>query len=964
MNRHCPYRDCAYADLPDDALACPACGRPVYGVSGRDDTALIVDRARGFTGRGWAFAAIDRWLADPHGERVFLLAGPPGSGKTALAARLVQVVRGEVAAPLAHGRDPGSACANLAPAGLAYYHFCRAHDDDSIEPVTFVKSLSLALAARFPAYARELAHIDEQHPEIRLRPRASRPAEGEAAIPRFEGIEIGSLPAATAFAYLVTEPLKALASGGDCGPLVILVDALDEALAFDPQENIAALLAGLASDNADLPPQLRLLLTTQPDPGVLALVGRPALDLVADAPPDVDDVYLYVAGRLAALPEPARTELSIRLATAADGNMLYARYALDHLLAREDDWAERAALALPVGLDGLYRQVIGRELARTGERWTERFAPLLGLLAAARSPGLTRDHLAAASGLSPSRTDDALAFLAPFVAGEAPQGPFMLYHPSLLDFLLRDPHYRVYPADAEQTLGELFVRTYGEEWADCADDYAARHTAGHLARAAQAMTQPLQRPARRRLSDALDHLRLDYGWLQAKLQRAGVHALLADLALAQPAEDAPVFKIGRALEQGAYVLADDPTQLAPQLLGRLLDDDDRRVRALLAQARARCPRPCLLPCTATLRQGAPLRHAPARHTDRVTALAIMPDGRRAISASADGTLIVWDISAMLPHLPQDSASAKDKAALAAGREPRILAGHSKAVHAVALTPDGRRAVSASTDHTLRVWDLDSGEKNHTLKGHDKAVTSVAVTPDSHRAISASADGTLKLWDLRRGHKLETLKGHSDWVTDVAVTPDGRRAVSASWDHTLRVWDLAHGAKLRTLKGHSARVRAVALTPDGSRAISASLDGALRLWDLESGEALAALADQGGALTAVAVTPDGRCLVCALDDALKVWDLSTLGAEGADGAPRATLVGHQAVISCLAVTADGRRVISGSWDGALKAWDLDSGACLATFHADQRLTACALSGDGCIAVVGDELGRVHILRWEE
>src|ERR1017187_3016673 len=88
----------------------------------------------------------------------------------------------------------------------------------------------------------------------------------------------------------------------------------------------------------------------------------------------------------------------------------------------------------------------------------------------------------------------------------------------------------------------------------------------------------------------------------------------------------------------------------------------------------------------------------------------------------------------------------------------------------------------------------------TLEGHSDAVTRVTVTPDGKWAVSASDDATLRVWDLEAGRVLRTLEGHS--FSDVAVTPDGKRAVSASWDHTLKVWDLATGRTLCTLAGHS------------------------------------------------------------------------------------------------------------------------------------------------------------------
>jgi WD40 repeat protein len=130
---------------------------------------------------------------------------------------------------------------------------------------------------------------------------------------------------------------------------------------------------------------------------------------------------------------------------------------------------------------------------------------------------------------------------------------------------------------------------------------------------------------------------------------------------------------------------------------------------------------------------------------------------------------------------------------------RTLEGHSSVVNVVAVTADGRRAVSGSGDKTLKVWDLESGRAQRTLEGHSSGVISVAVTADGRRAVSASWDKTLKVWDLQSGRALRTLEGHSSGVRGVAVTADGRRAVSASEDKTLKVWDLESGLPLVGLR---------------------------------------------------------------------------------------------------------------------------------------------------------------------
>jgi len=324
----------------------------------------------------------------------------------------------------------------------------------------------------------------------------------------------------------------------------------------------------------------------------------------------------------------------------------------------------------------------------------------------------------------------------------------------------------------------------------------------------------------------------------------------------------------------------------------------------------------------------------AGHSGSVQACAVTADGRRVVSASSDHTLKVWDLDS--------------------GRELATLQGHAFFVTACAVTPDGARVVSASYDHTLKVWDLERGRELATLQGHADIVTACAVTPDGRRVVSASFDRTLKVWDLERGRELATLQGHAHWVTACAVTPDGRRVVSASFDKTLKVWDRETGRELATLQGHADRVTACAVTPDGGRVVSASYDKTLKVWGFDSGHELASLQGHAGYVTACAVTPDGRRVISASEDkTLKIWNLES-------GRELATLQGHAERINACAVMPDGRRVVSASADKTLKVWDLDSGREQAALqgHAE-RMNACAVTPDGrrVISASADETLKV-------
>ena len=90
-------------------------------------------------------------------------------------------------------------------------------------------------------------------------------------------------------------------------------------------------------------------------------------------------------------------------------------------------------------------------------------------------------------------------------------------------------------------------------------------------------------------------------------------------------------------------------------------------------------------------------------------------------------------------------------------------------------------MSASTDQTIVLWDVASGDALRTFNGHTGAVNSVAFTPDESQIISGSTDGTLILWDVASGEALRTFSEHSAGVTKVAVSPDGQLVYSAAQD---------------------------------------------------------------------------------------------------------------------------------------------------------------------------------------
>jgi len=119
-----------------------------------------------------------------------------------------------------------------------------------------------------------------------------------------------------------------------------------------------------------------------------------------------------------------------------------------------------------------------------------------------------------------------------------------------------------------------------------------------------------------------------------------------------------------------------------------------------------------------------------------------------------------------------------------------LQAHTISVNSVAFSPDGRHIVSGSWDHTIRVWDVQTGgQVGNTLQGHTASVWSVAFSPDGRHIVSGSKDVTIQVWNIQTASQVgNPLQGHTSSVWSVAFSPDGRHIMLGSEDHTIQCWD--------------------------------------------------------------------------------------------------------------------------------------------------------------------------------
>jgi WD40 repeat protein len=292
----------------------------------------------------------------------------------------------------------------------------------------------------------------------------------------------------------------------------------------------------------------------------------------------------------------------------------------------------------------------------------------------------------------------------------------------------------------------------------------------------------------------------------------------------------------------------------------------------------------------------------SREDAEIISYSFSPDGKRALAAVSDATIRLWNLET--------------------GRWERALRGHTagktgfkKQVWGVAWGPDGRRALSAGTDATVRLWDVENGRCLRVLKGHTSAVRRLAWSPDGHLALSGAFDNTIRLWDVGTGRCLRILEGHTNLVFDVAWRLNGTQILSSSEDATVRVWDVKTGECVRVLKDHTEGVLCVASSADGDRAVSGGKDGTLRLWDVEGGRCLRIFEGHTETVHSVALSTDQRLAFSgAADNTVRLWDV-----EG--GNCLRVFEGHTASVESVAWKADQRGAFSGDYKGGIRVWDV-------------------------------------------
>ncbi|WP_299625007.1 WD40 repeat domain-containing serine/threonine protein kinase [Pelagibius sp.] len=342
---------------------------------------------------------------------------------------------------------------------------------------------------------------------------------------------------------------------------------------------------------------------------------------------------------------------------------------------------------------------------------------------------------------------------------------------------------------------------------------------------------------------------------------------------------------------------------------------------------------------ATLRR--PIGPSLQGHAGGVQDLDFAPDGRRLVSVGDDGAVHFWSVA--------DGLGRHERSL---GQTPDILWG-------VRFDPQGTSLATAGEDGTVRLWGASEGAAERApLVDVVRDFLSVSFSPDGRALVAGTGDGAIFAWALPSAKPLFEPIGdaHSSDVWELEFSPSGDRFATASSDATAVMFDYPSGRILGPAFADAGPINAVAFSPDGELLFGGGLDGALHLWHVDRERLLAsAPGGHSQAIADIEVSQDGRRLATlGRDQLIRLWSMGSSHAL----AQTRSVPGEAA--KGLAISPDGLRLAAGDNDGTIQVWRPDgrSSPQTLTGHGHQ-VWALAFSPDGALLASGDRSGEVRL-----
>ena len=400
------------------------------------------------------------------------------------------------------------------------------------------------------------------------------------------------------------------------------------------------------------------------------------------------------------------------------------------------------------------------------------------------------------------------------------------------------------------------------------------------------------------------------------------------------------------------------------------------------------------------------------HSGRIRDMTFSPDSNTLVTAGVDQTMRIWDVNSGTEQKILPTADDKVNPPVAANRVLKLIEQGIRPktrddVHSVKFTKDGTQLISASSDGSLHLWDINTGRyqlssplgahtdwisaltfskdgkylvsgnaieerarvwsmetfKQHAMLTPPQDVIGLAFSPDFKKLAGRVFLSGIHVWDAETKGNLFTLEGvdRMDHYWPLVFSPDGKILAGKGrvtlLSNMVKFWQANTGDHLFTLEGHTDVVSEYTFSPDSKIFASGSQDGTIVLWDTKTGKSLSNLIGHTKSINALAFSADSKTLASGAENEIRLWEVNTGNPIGSFDAVED--------IKALAFSPNGKTLASGSEDGLIQVWTLAPNYQIQTTFTGHQESVGMLSflPDGKILASGSGDGTILLWDWE-
>jgi WD40 repeat protein len=341
--------------------------------------------------------------------------------------------------------------------------------------------------------------------------------------------------------------------------------------------------------------------------------------------------------------------------------------------------------------------------------------------------------------------------------------------------------------------------------------------------------------------------------------------------------------------------------------------------------------------------GALIAELPADDKGEFHKVAFSRDNKTVFVTSDNNTAFMWDFSTgKKTKTFTGFLNQRDKGGLE--YDPNFswqsaIAKYIRFKNSLLISRDGKTLLKGKFGRKLKQWDIATGKTMMEFNGHEKAAISYKLSKDGKRLLTGGGDGHIILWDVATGDTLNVIRSYKEPVFDVSFNSDETKIVSSSWDATMKIHDLATGTRTHYIEfpENSSAYNCI-FHPNDLYLLSARLNHTIELWEPDTRTVVRNFVGHSDLISSITFSADGKTILStSWDGSIRLWDVST-------GLMNKKFGGKTPVYTAI-FSADEKLVYSAGADRIITVWDALTGKTLKTFEGHQaEITALVFNPD--------------------